>query len=347
MEPFIPRRRTKRKGRHRGMSLEDMSRDHEFQLKPIHDDHKLTLDPFAVEILPEEMETESPAPHQLSNSPNMPSNTMSIDSVHFDEVFDEIESELANQYANAASHSHSPITSPLISPVPSRSRAGTGYNARGRTRSDSHFKSSAPLQVKKYNNRQLHDVIKLQRPQLLCAHELPKLDSVSDADLKTQTLLHKLKLCEVPCDFRLENVPDDESTVIENKSMLLIECEEYITKSKWSSLAVLKQIFRVVQIHLFRSLPDVCLIEEYQWSPDGSDKPPKYTLPSWMHLKSIYEMFFQLLLNSDFEKSTLEQYLSGSFLNSFVHLFHSRYKPEVFTAILFMFDFRGYITLQN
>ncbi len=80
-----------------------------------------------------------------------------------------------------------------------------------------------------------------------------------------------------------------------------------------------------MQTNLFRSLPDSFIINEFQ----GIDNPPKYTLPKWIHLQFIYELMFQNIMNKQIDKKILCNYLSGSFLNNFILLFHSLCIAEV------------------
>ena len=180
-------------------------------------------------------------------------------------------------------------------------------------------------------------------------------------------ILKKLSLCEVICNFRIVNglydfdgkelgsiteeekekmdtKIENEIKAIENKKLLLKEIIKYLTKTKWSSIFVLQQIFRTVQTNIFRSIPDAFIIEEFR----GIDKPTKYTLPSWCHLQLIYELTFHVLMNKEIEKKTLSAYLSGSFLNNFVQLFHSLSKAEVdYVKILLHSMYLDFVSLRD
>eukprot|EP00485_Elphidium_margaritaceum_P017965 CAMPEP_0202732888 /NCGR_PEP_ID=MMETSP1385-20130828/187886_1 /ASSEMBLY_ACC=CAM_ASM_000861 /TAXON_ID=933848 /ORGANISM="Elphidium margaritaceum" /LENGTH=921 /DNA_ID=CAMNT_0049399211 /DNA_START=46 /DNA_END=2811 /DNA_ORIENTATION=+ len=200
---------------------------------------------------------------------------------------------------------------------------------------------------------------------ITAVHDLPLLSEITDENECSDILVQKLSLCEVVCNYRMvdgyldfesaakdvtvavkaatvklaaaastnTHTHDDNSTediereiqCIHNKALLLKECVQYLTKTKWSSLFTLQAIFRVVQTNLFRSLPDSFIIGEFQ----GVDKPQKYALPSWCHLQLVYELMFQVVLNKTIDISTLTSYLNGSFLNNFVQLFHSLCVAEV------------------
>ena len=313
-------RKRKQRDHRRGKSVEEIAQK---ELMIIMDENDIgSLDPLLSDT---EMDDDNDSPHlhlERTSLDSLPS-TESVDA-----ILNEIDTEISDQYE----------------PPPIKNRSA---------RSDSHYNASTPLVVKKYTLKEVTSMIINRKPELVNADKLALLIDVSKEDEREQALLQKLSLCEVVnLDFRIKidgvdgDSDMDELKAIENKKNLLKECSKYLTtlKGQWSSIAILDQIFRTVQVNLFRSLPDAYIIEEFE----GIDNPTKYTLPRWSHLQFVYELLFQVIMNKNIDKLTLQKYLSGSFLSNFVQIFHSLCKAEVdYVKILVHSIYLDFVPLRD
>ena len=81
-------------------------------------------------------------------------------------------------------------------------------------------------------------------------------------------------------------------------------------------------IMDMIKKNIFRSLPninkgsvDVCEV--------GEEEEEKEPDPRWVHIRGIYQIFFNLINNEACDFGTLKQFISTNFISDFLQLFDS------------------------
>jgi len=134
---------------------------------------------------------------------------------------------------------------------------------------------------------------------------------------KPDLFIHKLKLCQVMFDWKVDSPKDSRAKNV--KRQQLLELVEYIGKNKnIYTEDSLTEITRMVSVNLFRTLPP----KVHKLDPPEGEDDPVFD-PSWSHLQIVYEFFLRFIVSSSVEVNVLKKYIKLPFIKKILALFDS------------------------
>jgi len=132
---------------------------------------------------------------------------------------------------------------------------------------------------------------------------------------KQNLFIHKLKLCQIMFEW----TDNKDERPKEVKRQQLVELVEYIGKNKnIYTDSVLKEIVRMVDVNLFRTLPP----KVHKNDVVENEEDPVLEL-SWPHLQIVYEFFLRFIVSSDVEIKVLKKHITKPFILKLLDLFDS------------------------
>lgn len=147
-------------------------------------------------------------------------------------------------------------------------------------------------------------------------------------DIKA-VFLKKVSLAKITYDYSDEN---KDSKLKTERLSAINELIEMINDPKLVTSLFIPHIDILMEIitkNIFRPLP--CLKRNsinLGMNDTGIDNEEQESDPSWPHIRGVYEIFLQLIVNEACDVKTLKQYITPNFISEFLQLFDSEENEE-------------------
>ena len=79
----------------------------------------------------------------------------------------------------------------------------------------------------------------------------------------------------------------------------------------------------MIKKNIFRSLPNANRGNSLALSETGEEEEEQEPDYTWSHVRGIYEIFLQLVINEACDVRTLKQFVTSNFISEFLQLFDS------------------------
>ena len=130
-----------------------------------------------------------------------------------------------------------------------------------------------------------------------------------------ETLLKKLKACEVPIDYTDPNKDIKEKS---DRIRAIKHLQAMIEDEKTMQHVIvpnLDKVMEMIEKNIFRPLPNISSLEADEG--DGIDQE-NMTDPAWPYLMGIYEIFHMCITSNLVEPNVLKSYIKAKFVEEFL-----------------------------
>ena len=90
----------------------------------------------------------------------------------------------------------------------------------------------------------------------------------------------------------------------------------------------IETVMDMIKKNIFRPLPNTHKGNALEVSETGIEEEVKETDHSWVHIRGIYDIFLQLVINEACDVKTLKQFITSNFISEFLQLFDSELVEE-------------------